>query len=79
MLQTGHSSHASLRPSVDQVNEANAQQPRMPVVNSEVCYEGIMGASWQDIQRFLFWTSMLSGSAGHTYGAQGMWAMSSRP
>jgi len=78
MLQTGHSGYASLRPSVDQVNEANAQQLRMPVVNSEVCYEGIMGASWQDIQRFLFWTSMLSGSAGHTYGAQGMWAMSSR-
>ena len=78
MLQTGHSSFASLKPSVETVNAAVARNPRVPVVNAEVCYEGIMGSSWQEVQRFLFWTSLTSGSAGHTYGAQGMWAMSSR-
>ena len=34
-----------------------------------------MGSNWQDTQRFLFWTHMLSGAAGHTYGAQGIWNM----
>ena len=78
MLQTGHSSFASLKPTVETVNTAVAREPRMPVVNGEVCYEGIMGSSWQEVQRFLFWTSLTSGAAGHTYGAQGMWSMSSR-
>lgn len=78
MHQTGHSSYNSLKPSVDAINASIARQPRMPVVNSEVCYEGIMGGSRQEVQRFLFWTSLTSGSAGHTYGAQGIWAMSSR-
>ena len=78
MLQTGHGSYASLRPSVETVCACLAQEPPMPVVNSEVCYENIMGGSQQEVQRFLFWTSLTSGSAGHTYGAQGIWAMSSR-
>ena len=78
MLQTGHSGYASLAPTVNHVNAAVAREPRMPVVNSEVCYENIMGGSQQEVQRFLFWTSLTSGTAGHTYGAQGIWAMSSR-
>ncbi len=78
MLQTSHGGHGILGPTVDAVCAANARQPRMPVVNGEPCYEGIMGTCWQEMQRFVFWTSIMSGSAGHTYGAQGIWAMSSR-
>jgi hypothetical protein len=78
MLQTGHSGYQSLKPTVEQVKISNAQQPRMPVLIGEVCYEGIMGGSREEIQRFLFWTSLTIGSAGHSYGAQGMWQMSSR-
>ena len=78
MLQTGHSGYRSLPGTVEHVNLANTKQPRMPVVNGEVCYEGIMGGSRDDVQRFLFWTSLASGSAGHSYGAQGLWSMSSR-
>ena len=37
-----------------------------------------MGGSHDDVQRFLFWTAVTSGAAGHTYGAQGIWGMSSR-
>jgi hypothetical protein len=77
MLQTGHSGYRALPQTVERVLAGIAKHPRMPVVNSEVCYEGIMGGSWQDIQRFVFWTSLTSGSAGHTYGAQGVWGMSS--
>lgn len=78
MLQTGHSGYLSLPPTMEAVTSCNAIAPRMPVVNSEVCYEGIMGGSLEDVQRFLFWSSITSGSAGHTYGAQGIWAMNSR-
>ena len=77
ILQTGHSSYASLQYSVEMVAASNRQSPSKPVVNSEVCYEGIMGGSWQEVQRFLFWTSLTMGSAGHTYGAQGIWGMHS--
>jgi hypothetical protein len=57
--------------------EAVAESPAMPVVNGEPSYEGIMGGNWQDVQRFLFWTGMLSGLAGFTYGADGIWQMAS--
>ena len=78
MLQTGHSGFHSLQPTVETEIRCLAQQPPMPTLNSEVCYEGIMGSSWQEVQRFLFWSSITSGSAGHTYGAQGIWCMNSR-
>lgn len=78
MLQTSHGGHAALSIPVEITLAANARQPRMPVINGEPSYEGIMGSSLQDVQRFIFWTSMTSCSAGHTYGAQGIWNMSSR-
>ena len=76
MLQTGHGGHASLANTVTQVTESVAQEPRMPVINGEVSYEGIGGTCWQDVQRLMFWTCMMSGAAGHTYGANGIWQMS---
>jgi hypothetical protein len=78
MLQTGHSGYYSLAPSMEDIKKAVAEQPRIPAFNSEACYEGIMGGSKDEIQRFLFWSNMLQGACGHTYGAQGIWAMSSR-
>ena len=35
-----------------------------------------MQTNFQDLQRHLFWSFMLSGSAGHTYGAAGIWQAS---
>jgi Protein of unknown function (DUF4038) len=73
MLQTGHSGIYSLTPSVNQVEHALAQRPPKPVLVGEVDYEGILGSSGPKMQRFLFWSHMLSGTAGHSYGAQGLW------
>ncbi|OPZ82016.1 MAG: putative endoglucanase [bacterium ADurb.Bin429] len=78
LLQTGHGGYQSLGPTVETVQACLAKTPPMPVINSEVCYEGIMGGSWHEVQRFLFWTCLTLGCAGHTYGAQGIWAMNSR-
>ncbi|MET0773532.1 MAG: DUF4038 domain-containing protein [Candidatus Limnocylindrales bacterium] len=75
MLQTGHWDRGSLPGTMDAVARTIALTPRQPVINGEVCYEGIMGASWPDIQRFLWWAQVLAGAAGHTYGAQGLWGM----
>jgi hypothetical protein len=52
--------------------------PKMPVINSEVNYEGIIGRCWQNIQRMCFYNSVLNGTAGHTYGANGVWQMSTK-
>lgn len=55
------------------MHAAYAHEPVKPVINGEVCQEGIAGSSWEDVQRFLFWSHLLSGSAGHGYGARGLW------
>jgi len=78
MLQTGHGGFASVPNTVRQVTGCVARQPRMPVINGEVSYEGIGGTCWQDVQRLMFWGCMLSGAAGHTYGANGLWQLNSR-
>jgi hypothetical protein len=73
MLQTGHSDRDSIPGTMKLITTSHATEPAMPVINGEVCYEGIQEASRQEIQRFMFWSCMLSGAAGHTYGANGIW------
>ena len=64
MLQTGHSDRNSIPNTVRLVTESLQQSPAMPVINGEVCYEGIAEASRQEVQRFMFWACVLSGAAG---------------
>lgn len=78
MLQTGHGGYQVQERSLQVISEALLRKPRMPVLDAEPVYEGIMAGGWQEVQRFQFWTRMTMGMCGHTYGAQGMWAMSSR-
>lgn len=73
MLQTGHGGYDSIPGTIETIERAVTAEPRMPVIQGEVCYEGIMGGSHEDIQRFMFWSNMLSGAAGYTYGANGLW------
>ncbi len=74
-LQTGHQGYDSLASNVESVQTAVGRTPRLPVLVSEVNYEGICGRSWQEIQRACFWQAVLSGACGHTYGASGLWQM----
>ena len=76
MLQTGHSSFLSLVPTMKQVKKA-VDRKKLPVINDEVCYEGICGTSLADVQRYLFWSNVLIGCCGHTYGANGIWQLNS--
>lgn len=78
MLQTGHGDRLSLASTVETARRAVAAEHRLPVVNAEVCYEGIAEANRQEVQRLMFWASVLSGACGHTYGANGIWQLNSR-
>lgn len=76
-MQTGHTERASVPVSLDALDREVASHPVLPVINSEVCYEGIAAGSHATMQRFLFYSHLLSGAAGHSYGAQGLWGFRS--
>jgi hypothetical protein len=78
MLQTGHADRVSFPNTVKLVTEAYSREPRMPFINSEVTFEGIGEASRQEVQRLMFWSCMLGGATGHTYGANGIWQVNNR-
>jgi hypothetical protein len=78
MLQTGHDDRKSVPNTIESVNRSLAAAPKMPVLVGEVCYEGIQEASREEVQRFMFWSCILSGTAGHTYGANGIWQVNTR-
>ncbi len=88
MLQTGHGgSFGDNSPygvwqftaanTVSKVMSAYSKTPAMPVVLGEVTYEGHMRTNGAEVQRQVFWSTMLSGAAGYTYGAGGIWQMNS--
>lgn len=78
MLQTGHGDIDSVPNVIKCVRQSVGAEPVMPVINSEVNYEGIMGRCWQNIQRLDFYHTMLNGAAGFTYGANGIWQLNTR-
>ena len=76
MLQTGHGDWDAARDALPKFQAAYARTPIMPALIGEACYEGHMQTAFPDVQRYVFWTTMLGGSAGYTYGAAGVWHMS---
>jgi hypothetical protein len=77
-LHMGHGDRESALNCVRVVRSARELEPRMPVVPGEVCFEGIGWQNWQNIQRLVFWGSMLGGAAGFCYGANGIWQFNRR-
>ena len=75
MLQTGHGDREVLAPTIRALQASSQAQPSMPVLNGEVCYEALLGRIPADISRLMFWTNILSGASGHTYGANGIWQL----
>lgn len=78
MLQTGHADRQSLLDTYRIVSEGYEANPIKPVINGEVTYEGLAEVNRQEVQRFMFWLCMLSGAAGHTYGANGVWQVNGK-
>jgi len=77
MLQTGHYD-ASIKNAVYRVKQSYNAEPVMPVIIGEAVYEGIGGQCREQIQRLVFWASVLNGACGYTYGANGIWQINRR-
>ncbi len=73
-IQSGHS-EAARHSMASRILEIRRKHPPLPVVNLEPWYEGILGQFWAADQRFAFWSCLLAGAAGHSYGAHGLWQM----
>lgn len=78
MLQTGHGNREVLAPSIRALRASYQAKPAMPVLNAEVSYEALLDRIPARIPRRMVWTSLLSGAAGHTYGANGIWQLNRR-
>ena len=55
-LQTGHADRSSIPDSLAALDRELAAPHGLPVINSEVCYEGIAAGSSATLQRFLFFS-----------------------
>jgi hypothetical protein len=73
MLQTGHGGWPLAERVIPLLKQAYDVEPAMPVIIGEHSYEQHMQTGFADVQRYVFWSSTLSGSAGLTYGAAGIW------
>lgn len=76
MIGIGHKGYQTASQSLELMKSCQLHQPAKPALCGEACYEGHMQTNFQDLQRHLFWSFMLSGAAGHTYGAAGIWQAS---
>lgn len=76
MIGIGHNGYKTAEESLSLMQSCFSQPPPKPALCGEACYEGHMQTNFQDVQRHLFWSFMLSGAAGHTYGAAGIWQAS---
>lgn len=74
-VQTGHGNQSQSMNSAINFMRVIAKTSLKPVINSECHYEGILGTAWEDVQRFVFWSTMLSGGGGFSYGANGIWQL----
>ncbi len=80
MLQTGHANPAMKSPLLRTRSKwlglrVNIKCPWSLV---KLVMKGFLEANRQQVQRCLFWANILSGGAGQTYGANGIWQLNRR-
>ena len=73
LMQVMHAQNESVEHAIKAVRETYAATPRMPVINGEPCYEMLMGTITAPWPRRAFWSCVLNGAMGHTYGGNGIW------
>lgn len=74
-IQSGHSKDRAAFMIETILTESKKSRP---IINLEPWYEGILDNFGAQEQRYAFWTCILSGAKGHTYGAHGIWQMSTK-
>ena len=78
MLHTGHGGYRDMPRTLTKVDRSLTRKPRKPALVAEFSYEGILHGTQDEIQRLAFWSTVLSGTAGYTYGANGIWQINTR-
>jgi len=73
MVGGSHDQAVAISSAISNFTSTYSKEPAMPVLVGEAVYEGHMQTGFPYVQRHLFWMYMLSGAAGHTYGAAGVW------
>lgn len=73
MVGGSHDPEIAISSAVNNLIGTYHKEPPMPVIMGEGCYEGHMQNGFRYVQRHMFWQYLLSGAAGHTYGAAGIW------
>ncbi len=73
MLQTPHGQEGAAEIAMRQSRESYSASPKMPVIDGEAAYEMLSDSLPTQWTRAMFWICMLNGTAGHTYGANGIW------
>ena len=73
MLQTPHGERGAIAPTYQAIARSYDIQPAMPTLDGEASYEMLLGTIGAEWSRAMFWLCMVSGAAGHTYGANGIW------
>lgn len=73
LMQCYHAQNEGVSMIVPAVRETYAATPRMPVINGEPPYENLGGSLTTPWIRRAFWSCVLNGAAGHTYGGNGIW------
>ncbi|MBE0653795.1 MAG: DUF4038 domain-containing protein [Bacteroidales bacterium] len=73
MVGGSHDQNVAITTAIHNFTTTYSKEPAMPVLVGETCYEGHMQTGFPYVQRHMFWQYMLSGAAGHTYGAAGIW------
>ena len=73
MVGGSHRQEEAIGSAIETFTSAYAKFPVIPTLVGETCYEGHMQQGFEYVQRHMFWQYMLSGAAGHTYGAAGVW------
>jgi len=77
LLQAGHNGYDSVSNSIKLLQQEYPYQ-NIPLIMSEVNYEGILRDTHADVQRLTFWSAFLSGSKGFGYGANGIWQINTK-
>lgn len=78
LLQKGNSDRKTTPATINTVASCLKGKPPMPAMGGECCYEGILDESHVEIELYMFLSCILSGAAGHTYGANGTWQVNTR-
>jgi len=78
LIQAGHHGYESVSNCIRLIRQERDKKPLMPLIVGEVNYEGIQKDIHASVVRLTFWSAILSGAKGFSYGANGIWQVNTK-